>query len=79
MSSVAEHYGLPRLLDTILNALRAQGKDTDHLAVDDLAAVDEFHIRGREATLELAKMACNRADEPWFNTEGFGFTRGMLR
>ena len=57
MSSVAEHYGLPRLLDTILNALRAEGKDTDHLAVDDLAAVDEFHIRGREATLELAKMA----------------------
>lgn len=39
MSSVTEYYGLPRLLDSILNALRAQGKDTDHLTVDDLAAV----------------------------------------
>ncbi len=57
MSSIVEHYGLPSLLDSILRALREQGKNTDELAVDDLAAVDEFHIRGREATVELADMA----------------------
>ncbi|MDA1316281.1 MAG: methyltransferase domain-containing protein [Acidobacteria bacterium] len=57
MSSVAGHYGLPDLLSTILNALEAQGKSLDNLTADDLAAIDEFHIRGREATVELAEMS----------------------
>ncbi len=51
---VAHHYGLNDLLDSILNALTATGKNIDQLVPADLAPVDEFHIRGREATVELA-------------------------
>ncbi|MFN3322275.1 MAG: class I SAM-dependent methyltransferase [Bryobacteraceae bacterium] len=57
MDSVARHYGIPGLLDTILSALRSQGKDIEQLTPDDLAPADEFHIRGREATIELAELA----------------------
>jgi SAM-dependent methyltransferase len=42
------------LASTILGALQAAGKDVDRLSLEDLAAVDEFHIRGRPATAELA-------------------------
>ncbi len=55
--NVAHHYGLNALLDAILRALTATGKDIDRLVPADLAPVDEFHIRGREATLELAGRA----------------------
>jgi SAM-dependent methyltransferase len=52
---VATHYtGLDRTR-VILDALRAAGKDLDQLSIDDLAPVDEFHIRGREATVELGQ------------------------
>ncbi len=57
MDPVSRHYGLPGVLDIILDALRAEGKDLAKLAPADLAAVDEFHIRGREATVELAALA----------------------
>lgn len=57
MHPVASHYTEPDLLDAILAALREQGKDLNNLSPDDLAGVDEFHIRGREATVELAEMA----------------------
>ncbi|HYQ70384.1 MAG TPA: methyltransferase domain-containing protein [Gammaproteobacteria bacterium] len=51
---IENHYGLNALLDSILRALAEAGKDIDRLTPADLAPVDEFHIRGREATLELA-------------------------
>ena len=57
MPTVAQHYGLSGLFDTITGTLRALGKDLDHLAPTDLAPIDEFHIRGREATLALAALA----------------------
>lgn len=53
-NEVAQHYHREGLEDTILNALRAAGKDIDALRPEDLAPVDQFHIGGREATLELA-------------------------
>lgn len=56
-SKVADHYGRPRLLDTILGALQRAGKDIDRMAPEDLAPIDEFHIRGRQATMELARAA----------------------
>jgi SAM-dependent methyltransferase len=37
--------------------LRAEGKDLDRITPTDLAPVDEFHLRGREATIELAALA----------------------
>ena len=51
---VEQHYARPGLISTIRERLRAAGKDLDHLAPADLAAIDEFHIRGRQATEELA-------------------------
>jgi ubiquinone/menaquinone biosynthesis C-methylase UbiE len=53
---VAQHYDKDGLLDRILDALAEAGKDLDHLTIDDLAPVDEFHSRRRLATQELAAM-----------------------
>ena len=53
--SVAQHYTHGRLEQAILDAASAAGKDIDRLKVDDLAAADEFHIGGRQATIELAQ------------------------
>ncbi len=55
--SVDGHYGVGGILDSILSALAAMGKDIDNLTPSDLAPVDEFHIRGQEATVELADRA----------------------
>jgi ubiquinone/menaquinone biosynthesis C-methylase UbiE len=52
---VAEHYTKQNLGEAILAGLKKAGKDTDNLKQEDLAPIDEFHIRGREATVELAK------------------------
>ncbi len=57
LKSVEDHYEVRGLLDAILDALRATGKDTNALQPIDLAPVDEFHVRGREATIELAALA----------------------
>ena len=57
MDPIARHYGIAGVLDAILAGLRAEGKDSERLQPDDLALVDEFHIRGREATVELAGLA----------------------
>lgn len=54
---VEKHYGRGRILDSVIAALRETGKDLDRLRPEDLAPVDEFHIRGREATVELARRA----------------------
>lgn len=50
---VAEHYAHGDLAAAIRRALENAGKDLERLSVEDLAPVDEFHVRGREATLEL--------------------------
>jgi MPBQ/MSBQ methyltransferase len=54
---VDEHYGSGSLLDRVVAGLELEGKTVGALAVDDLAPVDEFHTRGREATLEVARLA----------------------
>ena len=53
---VERHYTRTNLENTILTALRNAGKDVDQLTVDDLAPIDEFHTRGREATANLASL-----------------------
>jgi sarcosine/dimethylglycine N-methyltransferase len=55
--SVGEHYARGDLLARTLEALRAAGKRADTLATRDLAPIDQLHARGREATLELARLA----------------------
>ncbi|MGH6918201.1 MAG: class I SAM-dependent methyltransferase, partial [Geminicoccaceae bacterium] len=53
---VADHYGgKGRLASVIADSLLRAGKRLEDLTTADLASVDEFHIRGRKATLELAK------------------------
>jgi hypothetical protein len=47
--NVAEHYTVTELGKRILSALQMAGKDVEALKIDDLAPVDEFHIRGRTA------------------------------
>lgn len=56
-SAVAAHYTLGGLGDSLLGVLQELGKDLDNLTPEDLAPVDEFHIRGREASAELAALA----------------------
>lgn len=60
---VADHYATTGLLDRILAALRAAGKDLDRLTIDDLAPIDEFHSRRRKATEELARMLAPTATD----------------
>lgn len=62
-TSVERNYTHGSLEQAILEALRSQGADMDHLTPADLAPVDEFHIGGRQATIELAAR--------------LGFQRGM--
>jgi MPBQ/MSBQ methyltransferase len=48
--AVAEHYSRPQLDETILGAMKRAGLDKEKLTPTDLAAVDEFHVGGLEAT-----------------------------
>lgn len=54
---IESHYGRGEILNSIVSALRRLGKEMTQLVPSDLAPVDEFHIRGREATVELASRA----------------------
>lgn len=56
LDQVETHYGSRgALAEAIAAGLRRAGKDLDSLTTADLATVDEFHVRGRKATLELAE------------------------
>lgn len=53
--ALIRHYdGGQDLIARARDLLRAAGKDLDRLTIDDLVGLDEFHVRGREATLSLA-------------------------
>ncbi len=52
--SIANHYGRPRIVETILAAFARAGKESAHLTAADLAAVDQFHVGGALATEDLA-------------------------
>lgn len=55
--AIKTHYGSPRLAQAIIAALEGTGADIQRLSLEELAPIDEFHIRGRAATLELAQAA----------------------
>lgn len=55
--AIKSHYGRLNLADVILGALEEAGADLQQLSLEQLAPIDEFHIRGRAATLELAQAA----------------------
>lgn len=62
--SVGEHYGYGRgdLWERIESTLIANDLDPNRLTVEDLAAMDQFHSRGRDATLDLAEISGITAD-----------------
>ena len=56
-ASVREHYGTADLIERIKSALGSVVPDGQPLTVDELASLDQFHIRGMLATAELASAA----------------------
>ncbi len=60
-AAIVGHYGRGQLEELILGAVAREGKDPENLTAGDLAAVDEFHVGGLEATQELAKQMELRA------------------
>lgn len=64
------HYARGDLGATILGAIRAAGMDADALTADDLAPVDQFHIGGQAATLQLARFAGVRAGQTVLDVGG---------
>lgn len=54
--AIQTHYTRADLGEVILAALENAGKDVNRLTPEDLAPIDQFHIRGRTATLELARV-----------------------
>lgn len=55
--AVQEYYGVNDLDASVLAALERAGRDLATLDPAELAPVDEFHVRGRAATAELACLA----------------------
>ena len=54
---VQQHYTRANLAERLLAALKQAGKDPNALTRDDLAGIEEFHLRGRDATRDLARLA----------------------
>ena len=52
---VANHYTREKLEDKILGLMHGAGKNLDQLRADDIAAIDECHLGGREDTQALAE------------------------
>ncbi len=50
---ISNHYEHGNLIQAIIAALSRAGKSPDSINIADLAAVDEFHIGGRQATDHL--------------------------
>ncbi|MFB0935276.1 MAG: methyltransferase domain-containing protein [Propionivibrio sp.] len=61
--AIKTHYGRSDLAEIILAALEQAGADIQQLSLEELAPIDEFHIRGRAATLELARAAGLRSTD----------------
>jgi ubiquinone/menaquinone biosynthesis C-methylase UbiE len=62
--SAAQHYAREgELTGRILSALTAADKDLDRLTAEDLSPYDQFHIRGHQATAELAQLLSPQAGQ----------------
>lgn len=54
--SVDRHYGTGGIITKIINGVHLADKNINSLTVDDLSPVDQFHTRGKRATVELAEL-----------------------
>src|SRR5690348_12473794 len=52
--NIAHHYSKPGLYEAILQGLQEQGIHLDQVTRKDIAGVDEFHVRGKAVSKELA-------------------------
>ncbi len=57
LKSMNAHYSHAELTDRIRTSFEQGGKDLGSLTRDDLTVFDEFHVKGRSATRELADIA----------------------
>jgi ubiquinone/menaquinone biosynthesis C-methylase UbiE len=55
-SDIFAHYSRGNLLDRLNAALREDGVDPEHPSIESLAPYDQFHSRGLEATLDVARL-----------------------
>ncbi len=62
---INDHYTVGSLLDEILRILAGMGKDLNRLRPRDLAPVDEFHVRGREAAFSTWAAAWGGRRDTW--------------
>ena len=56
IEDIDKHYTMGQIMDSIIQGLKAKGKDINNLKPEDLTPVDEFHTRGRISTMELASL-----------------------
>lgn len=56
-STIQAHYAYNDLYEAILRALDQQGIPANKVGRKDIAAIDEFHVRGQEVSHELAVAA----------------------
>ncbi len=61
-NEIKVHYTSPGLIERIVQGLEAIGKSPASVDLDDLAALDEFHLRGPAATRELIEILDVGAD-----------------
>lgn len=54
-TTIAAHYTHGGLLDAICAGVTQLGKTPESVSVDDLAAVDEFHIGGRQTSADFLR------------------------
>jgi ubiquinone/menaquinone biosynthesis C-methylase UbiE len=57
IDGVRDHYGAAGLTERLKAALASFGLEQQRLAPQQLAALDQFHTRGLQATAELVKLA----------------------
>ena len=62
-SQVSDHYSRDDLIAAVRRALESLGKDLTALSVEDLSEIDQLHVRGAEATRELAEALGVSADD----------------
>ncbi len=54
-SPVEEHYNRNNLFERIMQLLEEKGVEPGNISRKDIAAIDEFHVRGAEVSLEIAE------------------------